>query len=431
VNAGLPRAAIVVEPVEGRVGMERIVERPGALDVHRASVTACVRVWHERELTEHVTEFQTTVSGLLALRDWLEALAVTQVAMEATGVYWRPVWAVLEDRFELMLVNARHVRQVPGRKTDVKDAQWLCQLVEAGLLRPSLVPPKPIRTLRNLTRYRKTQINDRQREAARLHKILEDTGIKLGCVASDIMGKSGRDMLNALVAGTTDPVVLAELARGQLRKKIPALREALEGRFEGEHALIVGQILAHIDFLDEAIERLSDAIEQQIAPYARQRDLLMTIPGVKQRTAEVLIAEIGVDMNAFPTAKHLASWAGMCPGNDQSAGKRRSGRTRKGTKWLRATLTEAALAAARTKNTYLAAHYQRLRGRRGHTKAVTAVGHSILTAAWHMLQTGELYHDLGGDYYTRQHPDRLTKRLIRQLQALGHHVTLEPREVAV
>ena len=409
--------------------MERIVERPGALDVHRASVTACVRVWCERQLSEHVAEFETTIQGLLALRDWLEALQVKRVAMEATGVYWRPVWAVLEDRFELMLVNARHVKQVPGRKTDVKDAQWLCQLLEAGLLRPSLVPPKPIRTLRNLTRYRKTQINDRQREAARLHKILEDTGIKLGCVASDIMGKSGRAMLDALVQGTTDAGVLAELARGQLRKKIPALREALEGRFDTEHALIVGQILAHIDFLDEAIERLSDAIEQQIAPFARQRDLLMTIPGVKRRTAEVLIAEIGVDMGAFPTAKHLASWAGVCPGNDESAGKRRSGRTRKGSKWLRATPTEAAL-AARTKNSYLAAQYQRLRGRRGHSKAVTAVGHSMLTAAWHMLQTGELYRDLGGDYYTRQNPDRVTKRLIRQLEALGHHVTLEPLDVA-
>lgn len=410
--------------------MERIVERPGALDVHRASVTACVRVWDEGVLIEHVAEFQTTIQGLLALRDWLEALTVKRVAMEATGVYWRPVWAVLEDRFELMLVNARHVKQVPGRKTDVKDAQWLCQLLEAGLLRPSLVPPKPIRALRNLTRYRKTQINDRQREAARLHKILEDTGIKLGCVASDIMGKSGRAMLDALVAGTTDPVMLAELARGQLRKKIPALREALEGRFDSEHALIVGQILAHIDFLDETIERLSDAIEEQIAPFARQRDLLMTIPGVKQRTAEVLIAEIGVDMNAFPTPKHLASWAGMCPGNDESAGKRRSGKTRKGSKWLRATLTEAAPAATRTKNSYLAAQYQRLRGRRGHSKAVTAVGHSILTAAWHMLDTGELYRDLGADYYTRKNPDRLTKRLIRQLEALGHHVTLEPLDAA-
>jgi transposase len=411
--------------------VERIVERPGALDVHKATVMACVRVWQERELTEHVAEFATTVQGLLALRDWLEALGVKQVAMEATGVYWRPVWAVLEDRFELMLVNARHVKQCPGRKTDVKDAQWLCQLLEAGLLKASFVPPKPIRTLRNLTRYRKTQINDRSRETARLHKILEDTGIKLGCVATDIMGKSGRDMLDALVAGTTDPTVLADLARGMLRKKLPALREALEGRFEDEHALIVGQILAHIDFLDEAIGRLSDEIEERIRPFARQRDLLMTIPGVKQRAAEVLIAEIGVDMSAFPTPKHLASWAKVCPGNDESAGKRRPGKTGKGNKWLRSTLTESANAATRTKNTYLAAQYQRLRGRRGHSKAVTAVGHSILTAAWHMLQTGELYNDLGGDYFTNRDPDRITRRLLRQLEALGHNVTLQPREVAV
>ena len=410
--------------------MERIVERPGALDVHKATVMACVRVWQERELTEHVAEFATTVQGLLALRDWLEALGVTQVAMEATGVYWRPVWAILEDRFELMLVNARHVKQCPGRKTDVKDAQWLCQLLEAGLLRASFVAPKPIRTLRNLTRYRKTQINDRSREAARLHKILEDTGIKLGCVASDIMGKSGRDMLDALVAGTTDPTVLADLARGQLRKKIPALREALEGRFEDEHALIVGQILAHLDFLDEAIGRLCAEIEERMRPFARQCELLMTIPGVKQRVAEVLIAEIGVDMSVFPTPKHLASWAKVCPGNDESAGKRRSGKTGKGNKWLRATLTEAANAAARTKNTYLSAQYQRLRGRRGHSKAITAVGHSILTAAWHMLHNGELYNDLGGDYFTRRDPDRITKRLVRQLETLGHTVTLQPREVA-
>jgi transposase len=254
-----------------------------------------------------------------------------------------PGWAILEDRFELMLVNARQVKQVPGRKTDIKDAQWLCQLLEAGLLKASFVPPKPIRTLRNLTRYRKAQISDRQREAARLHKILEDTGIKLDCVASGILGASGRAMLDALVSGTKDPDVLADLAKGKLRKKIPALREALEGRFDTEHALIVSRILAHIDFLDEAIDRLSDEIEERIAPFAPQRELLKTIPGVNQRTAEVLIAEIGVDMSAFPTPKHLASWAGMCPGNDQSGGKRRSGKTRKGSKWLRSTLTESAL----------------------------------------------------------------------------------------
>lgn len=410
--------------------MERIVERPSALDVHKESVTACVRVWTGRVLTEKIAEFKTTVAGLLALSDWLAALGVRQVVMEATGVYWRPVWAVLEDSFELMLVNARHVKQCPGRKTDVLDAQWLCQLLEAGLLKPSFVPPKPIRTLRNLTRYRKAQINDRQRETARLHKLLEDTGIKLGCVASDILGKSGRDMLDALVAGTTDPEVLADLARGQLRKKIPALREALVGRFDDEHTLVIGQILSHIDFLDEAIDRISADIEERMRPFAAQRDLLMSIPGVKQRCAEVLIAEIGVDMRVFDTPKHLASWAGMCPGNNQSGGKHRSGKTRSGSKWLRATLTEAANAAARTKHTYLQAQYARLRGRRGHPKAITAVGHSILTAAWHMLLTGELYRDPGSDYFTRQDPDRITRRLIRQLESLGHSVTLQPREIA-
>jgi transposase len=379
---------------------------------------------------QHVAEFQTTVAGLLTLRDWLAALGVTQVTLEATGVFWKPVWAILEDDFELLLVNARHVKQVPGRKTDVLDAQWLCQLLEAGLLRASLVPPQPIRTLRNLTRYRKTQIQARQRETLRLHKAIEDTGIKLGCVASDIMGRSGRAMLDALVGGTTDPEVLADLARGQLRAKLPALREALQGRFEPEHQLLIGQMLAHIDFLDEAIDRLSDAIEEQIAPFAAQRDLLMTIPGVKQRTAEVLLAEIGIDMTAFPSAAHLASWAGVCPGNDQSAGKRRSGRTRKGSKWLRATLTESSLAATRKKDTYLCARYQRLRGRRGHSKALTAVSHSILAAAWHMLSTGETYREAGADYYTRQNPDRAARVLIRRLEALGHRVTIERLEVA-
>ena len=411
--------------------MERVVERPAARDVHKAQVTACVRVPDARGgRREEVETFQTTVSGLLVLADWLEAHRVEQVAMEATGVYWKPVWAVLEDRFACMLVNAHHVKQVPGRKTDVADAQWLCRLLEAGLLRANLVPPKPVRALRNLTRYRKTQIQDRQREANRLHKLLEDTGIKLDCVASDILGKSGRAMLDALVAGTTDPAVLADLAKGRLRSKIPALRDALEGRFDAQHALLVGQILAHLDFLDEAIERLSDAIEEQIRPFARAVELLCTIPGVQRRTAEVLIAETGGEMTAFPSARHLASWAGVCPGNDRSAGKRRSGTTRKGSKWLRGALAEAAISAARTRESYLAAQYQRLRARRGHSKALTAVAHSILTAAWHMLQTGETYRDPGRDYYARRDPARLTRRLIAQLERLGHTVTLQQAQPA-
>jgi transposase len=410
----------------GRRIVETIVERPAALDVHKASVMACARVpGADGHREEHVAEFAATVRGLLTLADWLDAHAVTQVAMEATGVYWKPVWAVLEHRFACMLVNARHVKQVPGRKTDVLDAQWLCRLLEAGLLKPSLVPPKPIRTLRNLTRYRKSNIRDRQREANRLHKIMEDTGIKLDCVATDLLGKSGRAMLDALVSGTTDPNVLADLARGVLRKKIPALREALHGRFDAEHALVVGQILAHIDFLDESIERLSLAIEEQIAPLEAAVELLCTIPGVERRTAEVLIAETGGDMTAFPTPGHLASWAGVCPGNNESAGKRRSGRTRQGSKWLRGTLIEAARAAARTRDTYLNAQYHRVRARRGANRASLAVAHSLLVAVWHMLQTGETYLDPGGDYYTRRDPARTTRRLVAQLERLGHTVTLQ------
>ena len=404
---------------------ERIFERVAGLDVHKAQVTAAVRVPDSRGgRLQDVAEFKTTVQGLLALRDWLTAHGVTHVAMEATGVYWKPVWAVLEDDVELLLVDARHVKQVPGRKTDVSDAAWLAQLLEAGLLRASFVPPKPIRALRNLTRYRKTQIEERQREANRLHKILEDTGIKLDCVASDILGASGRAMLNALVSGTTDPAVLAELAKGRLRTKIPALQEALEGRFDALHALIVSSILAHLDFLDEAIDRLSDAIEEQLVPFAPAVELLCTIPGIQKRTAQVILAEIGPDMSIFPTAKHLASWAGQCPGNDRSAGKRRSGRTRKGSRWLGIALTEAALAATRTKNTYLAAHYQRLRPRRGHKRALGAVKHSMLTAIWHMLSTGELYNEPGPDHFTRD-PARTIKRLRAQLEALGQHVTLQ------
>jgi transposase len=404
--------------------METVVERPAALDVHKQQVTACVRFPAGRKREERVAEFQTTVRGLLALRDWLKGHAVTHVAMEASGVYWKPPWAILEDEFECLLVNARHVKQVPGRKTDVSDAAWLCQLLEAGLLRASFVPPKPIRTLRNLTRYRKAQIQERQREANRLHKILEDTGIKLDCVASDILGASGRAMLDALCRGTTDPVVLAELAKGKLRKKLPALREALEGRFDAEHGIVVSAILAHIDFLDEQIDLLSDAIEEQIRPFAAAVELLCTIPGVQQRTAEVVIAEIGADMSVFPSAGHLASWAGLCPGNDESAGKRRSGRTRKGSRWLSIALTEAAQANTRSRDSYLSAQYRRLRARRGHKRAIGALKHSIIAACWHMLTTGEIYHDLGGDYYTRLDPDKHTRRLLAQLERLGYSVTL-------
>ena len=410
--------------------MEVIVERPAALDVHKAQVTACVRTPVAGGAREaHLAEFLTTVTGLLALRDWLTAHRVTQVVMEATGVYWQPVWHILEDDFDLMLVNARHVKQVPGRKTDLSDAAWLCQLAEAGLLKANFVPPKPIRELRQLTRYRKTQIAERQREANRLHKALEDTNIKLDCVASDILGVSGRAMLDALVAGTTDAEVLADLAKGRLRQKLPQLREALEGRFDTIHALLIGAILAHLDFLDEQIERLSDAIEERLVPFGAAVELLCTIPGVQARTAQTILAEIGPDMRVFPSARHLASWAGQCPGNDRSAGKQRSGRTRKGSKWLNEALKDAAMSAVRTKNSYLRALYERQRSRIGHAKAIGAVKHSILVAAWHMLTNGELYRDAGPNYFTRD-PARATRRLLAQLERLGHTVTLTERAAA-
>jgi transposase len=408
--------------------LDRLVERCAGLDVHKASVTACVRISHESEgLHQEIREFATTTRGLLLLRDWLASFEIELVGMEATGVYWKSVYYLLEDDFELWLLNARHLKNVPGRKTDVQDAAWICQLVEHGLVRPSFVPPKEIRELRNLTRYRKAQIEERTREIQRLEKVLQDAGIKLSSVATRVLGASGRAMLDALVSGTTDPELLAELARGRLRSKLPALRDALEGSFSSHHALMVGKILAHVDYLDESIADLSAEIERVIAPFSEQVELLDTIPGIDRRMAETLIAEIGVDMDQFPTHRHLASWAGMCPGNEESAGKRRSGKTRKGSKWLRSALVEAAHAASRSKGTYLSAQYARLRGRRGPKKAAVAVGHSILVIAYHILERGVPYKELGEDYFDqRRSNEAYTKRLVRQLERLGHQVALEP-----
>ena len=411
--------------------MDVLVERCAGLDVHKDTVMACIRYpGPSRERLQEIHEFGTTTTALLALADWLASYGVTVVGMESTGVYWKPVYYVLEDGFDAQVLNARHLKAVPGRKTDVRDAEWIAQLVEHGLVRPSFVPPKPIRELRNLTRYRKAQIEERTREAQRLDKILQDAGVKLSSVASDILGVSGRAMLSALVEGTRDPEVLAELARGQLRKKIPALQDALTGRFGPHHALIVGTILAKLEFLEEVIAHLSAEIEEAIAPFALAVEVLRTIPGVDRRTAEALIAEIGVDMDQFGSAGRLASWAGMCPGNDESAGKHRSGKTRKGSKWLRTALVEAAKASARSKGTYLAAQHARLKGRRGSRKATIAVGHSILVAAYHMLDEGVPYKDLGADHFVRHDPKLHAARLVRQLQAIGYRVTLEEVEAA-
>ena len=406
--------------------METVIERCAGLDVHKDTVVACVRVSGPGGVREQQTRtFGTTTAQLLTLRDWLTGHGVTVVGMESTGVYWKPVYYVLEDALECWLLNARHLRNVPGRKTDVADAAWICQLVAHGLVRPSFVPPKPIRELRNLTRYRKAQIEERTREAQRLDKILQDAGIKLSSVASDVLGVSGRAMLRALVAGSRDPDALAELARGTLRKKLPALREALRGRFGPHHALLVGTILTKLDFLDEALAQLSGEIEQVLAPFAAAAALLRTIPGVDRRTAEALIAEIGVDMTRFGSAPRLASWAGMCPGNNASAGRHGTGKTRKGSKWLRTHLIEAAKAAAGAKGTYFAAQYARLRGRRGAARATVAVGHSILTAAYHILERREPFRELGADYFRRRHSrEQQTRRLVRQIEALGYQVTV-------
>ncbi len=411
--------------------MDVLVERCAGLDVHKDSVVACVRSPAPGgDRAQQVVTFGTTTRDLLGRRDWLIRQQVMLVGMESTGVYWKPVFYLLEDVVECWLLNARHLRNVPGRKTDVQDAAWIAQLLEHGLVRPSFVPPKPIRELRTLTRYRRAQIDERTREAQRLDKILQDAGLKLSSVASDILGVSGRAMLTGLVHGTTDPQVLADLAKGRLRKKIPALREALTGRFSAHHALIVAEILGKLDYLDEMIDRLSVEIDRTIAPFAHQRDLLTTVTGVAQRTAEGLIAEIGVDMTRFGSAERLASWAGQCPGQHQSAGRNKTGRTRNGPKWLDVYLHDAALAGIRTKDSYLSAQYARLKGRRGHAKALKAVQHSLLVSAYHMLDRDQAYHDLGVDYFRTHDPQRHARRLIRQLEHLGYHVTAQPTVTA-
>ncbi len=409
--------------------MNRLIERCAMLDIHKSQITACVRAPDDaRGRQQEIREFSATTAGLLLLADWLRSWAVTVVGMESTGVYWRAVFYLLEGEFECRLYNARHLRHVPGRKSDVQDAEWGCQLVEHGLVRASFVPPRPLR-VRDVVRYRKAKIQERTREVQRVEKTLQDAGIKLSSVASEVLGVSARRMLDALISGTHDPEILAELAKGALRKKIPALREALHGRFTGHHALLIGQMLAQIDFLDETIQTLSERIEELTRPYSREIELLDTIPGIDKRAAEMLLAEIGPDMSQFPTEHHLASWAGLCPGQRESGGKQHSTATRKGSKWLRGTLTESAKAVVRTKGTYLSARYHRIKSRRGHARATIATGHKILTAAYHVLKRGVPYNDLGEEFFYRrdtENTDRHRRRLVKQLERLGHQVTLEP-----
>jgi transposase len=409
--------------------MEVVVERCAFLDVHRDTAMACARTPDGRGgRREEVREFATTTGELLALSDWLVERRVTLVGMEATGVYWKPVHWVLEATLpEVWVVNARHMRNLPGRKSDVADAIWGASLLEHGLVRPSFIPPEPFRALRDLTRYRKSIIEERTRETQRLHKVLEDAGVKLSSVASSVLTMSGRAMIEALIAGQRDPAVLADMALGRLRNKIPDLELALVGRFNEHHALLCRAMLARIDQANATVDTLTVRIDELLDPYEAAVTLLVTIPGVARRNAQVILAEIGADMSRFPTAGHLASWAGMCPGNNESAGKHRSGRTRHGSKWLRKALTEAGQAAGRTKDTYLAAQYAQIRSRRGPQRAAIAVGHSILVIAWHLLTTAEPYNDLGGDYFdNRRNSAARQRRLVAQLEAMGHKVTLEP-----
>jgi transposase len=416
--------------------MEVIVERGGALDIHKKTVVACVRTpGPDGGRVEQVRTYRTFLGDLEALRGWLLAEGVTQVAMEATGSYWLPVWRVLEEGEvfdELLLCNARHVKQVPGRKTDVKDAAWLCQLLEVGLLAGSFVPPPEIRRLRQVTRYRKKLIQMRTSEVQRVEKVLEDAVCKIGSVASKTLTKSGRSMIEAMIGGQRDPNTLADLAKAKLRNKIPELVRALDTRFDEHHAVQLRSLLHHIDGLDATIDELNMRIAAMTAPWAELIERLCTIPGVGPKTAEIIIAETGADMSYFPDHQHLASWVGMSPGHNESGGKRRSGRTTHGNVWLADALTEAAWAAVRTKDTYLAAKFWRVAGPRADgkrkKKAAVAVGHKILIAAYYIMAIdAEVYRDLGADHLAkRDNPERHRDRLIERLAKLGYHVELTP-----
>jgi transposase len=408
--------------------MEVLVDRCAGLDIGKADVKACVRIPGSRGgRRQQIRTFATTTGALLQLRQWLIEEQVSLVGMEATGDYWKPVYYLLEDAFEVQLFNAAHMRNVPGRKTDVTDSAWIARLVEHGLVRASFVPPPPIRRLRDLTRYRAALIAERTREKQRMEKLLEDAGIKLSVFVSDLFGVSGRAMLSALVDGERDPQVLAEYARGRMRPKIAMLVEALTGSFGEHHAFLCQTMLSRVDGLDATIATVTARIEVEIAPLQSIVDRLDTIPGVDQRVAQVLVAEIGVDMTRFRTAAHLASWAGMCPGNNESAGKHFSGRTRKGDRWLRAALGEAAAAGIGKKDSYCQAQYRRLAVRRGKKRALVAVGHSLLVAAWHVINDEVDYHDLGSLHFlTRINPERHARRLVSQLEQLGYRVELNP-----
>jgi transposase len=411
--------------------MDVLYPRCCGLDVHKKTVVACcILSTKGRKPVKETRTFRTMTTDLLALADWLQEKGCSHVAMESTGVYWRPVYNLLEGQFELLVVNAQHIKAVPGRKTDVKDAAWLAELLRHGLLRGSFIPSKPQRQLRELTRYRSTLVQERARTLNRLQAVLEDANLKLASVVTDINGVSARAMLEAILAGQRDVEILADLARGRLRAKRDQLKEALEGRVTAHHSFLLTEHLSTLEYVDEAIERVSREIDQRLTADQEAIVLLDTIPGVGQRAAEILIAEIGTDMSRFPSAKHLASWAGMCPGNHESGGKRLSGKTRKGNRWLRQVLVEIAHVASKTNNTYLAAQYKRIAARRGKKRALIAVGHTILTIVYMMLTRKQPYQDLGAAYFDQREQERVERRLVHRLERLGYEVSLQPRALA-
>lgn len=410
--------------------MEVLEDRVAGLDVHQKTVVACVRTPGEgrTKRCSEVRTFATFEGQLRSLRDWLKEHGVTHVAMEATGVYWKPVWHRLDGSFEeLLLVNPAHIKNVPGRKTDVNDATWIAQLLECGLLRGSFVPPVEIRELRDVTRYRRQLVEERSREVQRLQKILEDANVKLTSVASDVLGVTGRLILDALCAGERDPDRLAEMAQRRLRAKIADLRQAVPGRFNNHHARMVKELLAHIDYLSAAVDRLDEQIDVMMIPFVAARDRLDTIPGIAKRTAEIIIAEIGVDMTRFATPGHLASWAGLCPGNNESAGKHRATTTRSGNPWLTSALVEAAWSASRTKNCYLGVRFWRIAKRRGQQRALIAIAHTLLVICWHLLHDETTFNELGTAYLEgKDQPERRRRLLVGQLEQLGWNVELTP-----
>lgn len=409
--------------------MRIIYPNVAGLDVHKRTVVAAVIVpaasggWHQEKRT-----FGTMTADLLALSDWLMGHGVTHVAMESTGEYWKPIFNILEEGFEVILVNAQHLSRVPGRKTDQSDAEWIAELMQCGLLKASFIPPVGQRELRELTRFRSTFVQERATLVNRVQKVLEGANIKLGSVASDVMGVSGRLMLAAIIEGQASPEEMADLAKGRLRDKRAALVQALTGRVKAHHRFVLTELLCQIDSLDETIARFDEEIEAYCRPFEEAVALLDTIPGVSRTVAEIIVSEIGVDMSRFPTARHLAAWAGVAPGNNESGGKRRSGRTRKGNKPLGAALNQASHAASRTK-TYLGAQYGRIAPRRGKKKAIMAVSHSILVIAYYLIKRKEPYHDLGADYFDKQRPEATAKRLLKRLERLGYEVSVHSTPV--